>query len=120
VSTVEIVGDLTIESEARPAPCKKLVDTFPPAVPKGLTAVPNQRAISLIWEPNTEKDLGGYILLRGTAADTLEPILSAPIQETSYTDTVPAGARYFYAVKAVDKAGNASAPSTPEEATARE
>jgi fibronectin type 3 domain-containing protein len=120
VRTVETIGDLVLESDAQPAPCTKLVDTFPPAAPQGLTAVPNQRAISLIWEPNAEKDLGGYILLRGTSPDKLEPITSAPIQETSFTDTVPAGAHYVYAVKAVDKAGNVSGPSKPEEATARE
>jgi hypothetical protein len=32
---------------------------------------------------------------------------------------VPHGAHYFYVVKAVDKAGNASPPSNREEATAR-
>ncbi|PYR63931.1 MAG: hypothetical protein DMF91_01955 [Acidobacteria bacterium] len=120
VRTVETIGGVSLESDAVPTACTTLVDTFPPAVPKGLTAVPNERAISLIWEPNEEKDLAGYVVLRGTSAEKLEPITTAPIHETSFTDGVPPGAHYFYAVKAVDKAGNVSGPSKMEEATARE
>ena len=41
---------------------------------------------------------------RRAAAATLTPITPAPIQETSFTDTVPPGRRYVYAVQAVDKA----------------
>ena len=120
VRTVETIGAVSVESEEVPTACKTLVDTFPPAVPKGLTAVPNERAISLIWEPNEEKDLAGYVVLRGTSAEKLEPIMTTPLRDTSFTDGVPAGAHYFYAVKAVDKAGNVSGPSKMEEATARE
>jgi hypothetical protein len=120
VRTVETIGGASLESDAVATACTKLVDTFAPAAPKGLTAVPNERAISLIWEPNAEKDLAGYLVLRGTSAEKLEPITPAPIRETSLTDGVPPGAHYFYAVKAVDKSGNASGPSRVEEATARE
>jgi hypothetical protein len=42
-----------------------------------------------------------------------------PVLETSFNDNVPAGTRYVYAVQAVDKAGNASAPSNRVEETAR-
>jgi hypothetical protein len=113
VRTVETVGGLTIESDAAAAPCAKLIDTFAPAVPKDVKAIPSEGAINLIWEPNTEKDLGGYIVMRGGAAPDapLEPITPSPIQEPSFKDTVPAGVQYAYAVKAVDKAGNVSAPS---------
>jgi len=110
VRTVETVGGLTIESDAAATKCEKLVDTFPPAVPKDVKAIPSEGAINLIWEPNTEKDLGGYIVMRGAAAPDapLEPITPSPIQEPSFKDTVQAGVPYAYAVKAVDKAGNAS------------
>jgi hypothetical protein len=113
VRTAETVGGLTIESDAAAAPCETLTDTFPPAAPKALTAIPSDAAINLIWEPNTEKDLDGYIVMRGapTPGAPLEPITPAPIQEPSFKDTVQAGAQFAYAVKAVDKAGNASAPS---------
>jgi predicted small lipoprotein YifL len=114
VRTVEVVGGLTIESDPAAAPCDTLTDTFPPAAPKAVTAIPSEGAINLIWEPNSEKDLGGYIVMRGGAAPEapLEPITPAPILEPSFKDNVPAGVQYAYAVKAVDKAGNASAPST--------
>jgi hypothetical protein len=113
----------TIESDAGPVGCKTLVDTFPPAAPKGLAAIPSDGAINLIWDPNAEKDLAGYIVLRGpadAAADApLVPLTPAPIQETRFTDTVPAGVAYVYAVKAVDAAGNASATSARVTETAR-
>lgn len=120
VRTVETIGGRAVESDAPPPACQKLVDTFPPAPPRGVTAVAGEKVINLIWQPNGEKDLAGYIVLRGTSAESLAPIMSAPIQETVFKDGVPSGAHYFYAVKAVDKAGNASAPSAPDQATARE
>src|SRR5207247_3481815 len=66
VRTVETIGDLTIESDAPPPACTKLVDTFPPAAPRNLKSVPGQASIDLIWDPNNERDLAGYIVLRGT------------------------------------------------------
>jgi hypothetical protein len=121
VRTAETVGGLTIESDPAAAPCEMLTDTFPPAVPNAVTAIPSEGAINLIWEPNTERDLAGYIVMRGAnrPAAPLEPITLSPIQEPIFKDTVPAGAQYAYAVKAVDKAGNASAPSTPVVESAR-
>ena len=86
-----------------------------------MTAIPSDGAISLIWEPNAERDLAGYIVMRGAnrPAAPLEPITPSPIQEPFFKDTVPAGVQYAYVVKAVDKAGNASAPSTPVVESAR-
>jgi hypothetical protein len=121
VRTAETVGGLTIESDPAAAPCEKLTDRFPPAVPKAVTAISSEGAINLIWEPNTERDLAGYIVMRGAnrPAAPLEPITPSPIQEPIFKDVVPAGVQYAYAVKAVDKAGNASAPSTPVVESAR-
>ena len=120
VRTAETVGGFTIESEAPPAQCKTLVDTFAPAAPKGVAGIPSEGAINLIWEPNTEKDLAGYIVLRAAAPhEALEAITPKPIQETSFKDAVPGGVPYVYTVKAVDKAGNTSPPSAPVAETAR-
>jgi hypothetical protein len=98
-------------------------DAFPPAAPTRLDAVPTPGQISLIWEANTEKDLAGYVVLRGEAPDgPLQPITPAPIRETSYRDaTVKPGVRYIYAVVAVDTAtpSNVSAQSPRVEETAR-
>jgi hypothetical protein len=120
VRAVDQTGGLFVESDAREPRCVKLVDTFPPAAPKDLKAVSTEGVISLIWDANTENDLAGYIILRAPApADRLEPVISTPILETSFNDNVAAGIRYVYAVQAVDKAGNASAPSNRVEETAR-
>ena len=122
ILAAETVAGATIESEAPPSICKTLVDTFPPAAPKDIKAIASEGVISLIWEPNAEKDLAGYIVLRGVEpAQTLEPITpeSAPIVETSFKDTVTPGIAYVYAVRAVDKAGNMSAVSARVVETAR-
>jgi fibronectin type 3 domain-containing protein len=120
VRAAERVAGAIIESDAAPARCETLVDTFAPAAPKGVTAISSDGAINLIWEPNAENDLAGYIVLRGSAAaGTLDPITPEPIQETRFTDGVKPGVSYVYAIKAVDKAGNASPPSSRVTETAR-
>jgi hypothetical protein len=114
------VGKSTLESEAGEPRCEKLVDTFRPAAPRGLRAVSTSGAIDLIWEANAEPDLAGYHVLRGQLSDAgLERITQEPIPDTSYLDNVQPGVRFAYAVVAVDKAGNVSAPSNRVEETAR-
>ena len=119
VRTVETVGDLTLESDAPTPECQTLKDTFPPAAPKDLRIIATERVISLIWEPNSEKDVAGYLVLRGTTPDALEPITPAPITETTFVDGVAAGTRYWYVVRAVDRAGNVSPSSNRVEELAR-
>jgi hypothetical protein len=119
VRTVEKVNETLIESAATPEVCVTLVDTFPPAAPKSLKTVASVGAITLIWEPNAEKDLAGYIVLRGASESDLQPITQAPIAATSFKDELAPGTRHVYAVRAVDKAGNLSAPSNNAEDTAR-
>ncbi len=119
VRTVETIAGLAVESQAAPPACVTFTDTFPPAAPKGLTAVATERAISLIWQPNEEPDLAGYLVLRGTAGGALEPITPAPITGTTFHDEVATGVRFVYAVRAVDKTGNAGALSNRVEEVAR-
>jgi hypothetical protein len=120
IVAAETIDGATIESEAPPPTCETLVDTFPPAVPKDLKAIATEGAINLIWEPNGERDLAGYIVLRGVEpAQTLQPITPAPIAEPSFKDNVQPGIAYVYAVRAVDKAGNVSDPSARVVETAR-
>jgi hypothetical protein len=114
------VEDTSIEGRESPARCVTLTDTFAPAAPNGLQAVPSEGAISLIWDANPERDIRGYIVLRGpVSAETLEPLSTEPIAETSFQDHAPAGVRFAYAVQAVDTAGNLSPPSARVEETAR-
>jgi hypothetical protein len=76
--------------------------------------------ISLVWDAGKEPDIAGYIVLRGApSAAELARITPLPIQETAYTDKVPSGATYVYAVQAVDKSGNISAPSARKQETSR-
>jgi hypothetical protein len=119
VRAVETINNLAIEGDASPAQCQTLVDTFPPAAPKNLQAVANERLISLIWDPNAEKDLAGYLVFRGGDAGAAQQITAEPIVEARFNDAVPSGVRYGYVVKAVDKAGNVSAASPTAYATAR-
>jgi hypothetical protein len=123
VRAVESLDNQVVESDLTTPVCVTPVDTFPPAAPTGLEAVSETGSISLIWNANTEKDLAGYLVLRGEAPDaTLRPLTAAPIRETTYRDTnVQAGVRYVYAVVAVDTArpANASEPSARVEETAR-
>jgi hypothetical protein len=120
VRAVEVIDSLAIEGEAAPAACKTLTDTFPPAAPKGLQAVAHDGSISLIWDPNNERDLAGYLVFRGSAPGTAaQQITPEPIEQAMFNDEVARGVRYAYAVKAVDKAGNVSEPSAPAEGIAR-
>jgi hypothetical protein len=104
--------------------CLTPIDVFPPAAPVGIAAVPSEGGISLIWEPSTEIDLGGYLVLRQTAGDaTLRQLTDLPIRETRYRDTsVQPGTRYTYSVVAVDTQlplPNISTQSAPVEETSR-
>ena len=120
VRTVATMGPLSVESAEGEPTCVTPKDTFPPAAPKGLGGVATEGAISLIWEANAEKDLAGYLVLRGEApGTTMTEVTPVPIQATNFNDTVPAGVRYVYTIVAVDTAGNRSAPSNRFEEAAR-
>lgn len=111
-------------SEPSPRTCITPVDVFPPAAPVGLAAVPAEGGISLIWEPNSELDLGGYLVLRREPGDaTLRQLTETPIADARYRDAaVQPGTRYIYAVVAVDSRvplPNVSAASQVVEETAR-
>lgn len=120
--TVERRGNLTLESALSPATCHTPVDTFPPLAPTGLTAVGSEGGVSLIWEPNAESDVVGYLVLRGLPGEALRPLMETPVPETTYRDTTAAaGVMYVYAVVAVDNAtpGNVSPESNRVQEAAR-
>ena len=64
VRTVATLEGVRIESVASPSRCVTLHDTFAPASPEGLVSVASEGAVSLIWTPNREPDLAGYVVLR--------------------------------------------------------
>jgi len=120
VRSVEKFANMSLESEASPETCVTLVDHFAPEAPDGLTIVASEGAMNLIWNPNHESDLAGYVLWRAIPPEgDLKKITPDAIKETTYKDTVPAGARVAYALQAVDKAGNVSTMSMRVEESAR-
>ncbi len=113
-----------VMGEASPRECVRPVDIFQPAQPAQPAAVAAEGAISLIWDPNAEIDLGGYMILRREVGnDTLLLLTATPILEARFRDaTATPGTRYRYSVVAVDNrmpVPNMSAESLPVEETAR-
>ncbi len=101
-----------VASEASEEKSITPVDVFPPAAPTGLRAVVTENTVELTWDAHTASDLAGYRLLRSgePAHEGLlkAPAFSAPRRSEGPTDS--------YTVIAVDRSGNAGAPSEPLEA----
>jgi len=113
-----------VEGDASMPNCFIPVDVFAPAPPARLVAVADEGGISLIWEPNAEPDVAGYLVLRGEPTDaTLQPLTPTPVTEARFRDThISPGKKYVYAVVALDSRlpfGNISAESNRVEETAR-
>jgi hypothetical protein len=110
VRTVRVYGAARLESPPSATACVKFVDTFPPPAPTNLAAVGSEGVVSLIWDPSTGNDVAGYLVLRGEIGPagppaTLTVLTPEPIRETTFRDaTARRGARYVYAVVAVDGA----------------
>jgi hypothetical protein len=99
-----------------------LQDQTPPAAPAGLTAAAGNNLVALSWNANSESDLAGYRVFRGTSLpiDTTGNGLggAALITGTSYTDlTAVNGTTYQYVIVAVDSSANRSPGSAPASAT---
>ncbi|HKT81888.1 MAG TPA: hypothetical protein VJP86_16785 [Vicinamibacterales bacterium] len=120
VSVVETQDDMSVESTSSAPTCVRLADTFPPAAPQGVVAVQSEGAVNLSWDPSDAADLAGYLVLRAESpGDQLLPLTPSPIVETTFRDTPRPGVRYTYAIQALDRNGNASAPSARVDAAAR-
>lgn len=88
------------------------IDTFPPSVPAGLSAVPGIGSIEVAWERSPEPDVAGYRLYRATP-DLDWRVVGGQTPSANYSDRdVASGVRYRYAVSAVDLKGNES-PRSP-------
>jgi fibronectin type 3 domain-containing protein len=124
VRTLQLNGQtLQIRSTTSAPITLTLRDTFPPAIPTGLVAIPNQQptasnqqppSIDLSWEPNTETDLAGYYVYRKASSGPATRLNPAPLPGPAYRDiTAVPGQHYTYTVTAIDTSGNES-PPTPE------
>lgn len=95
-----------------------LKDTFPPAVPTGVTAAAGSDSIELAWERNSEPDFQGYNVYRSSEDGGFEKLVEK-LEGPSYSDRkIEAGKHYRYAVSAADRVGNESGRSTAVEAVA--
>ena len=83
-------------------------DEFPPAVPRGLSAVAGVSSVELAWERNTEDDFSGYNVYRSSGDSSYEKIASLIDTPTFSDRTVQSGVRYRYVLASVDRAGNES------------
>ena len=82
------------------------VDTTPPSAPMGLRSDLRQETAELVlrWNPNPEPDLAGYRLRRGGE------LIVDSLQGVAFTEANLDEGAYDYALVALDKAGNESAP----------
>jgi hypothetical protein len=88
-------------------------DLAPPAPPQAVTSVTGDDRVTLTWVRNTEPDLEGYRVYRGTTGyDGPFNPLGTTTSLTWVDDTVNNGTTYYYAVAAFDRAGNESDLST--------
>ncbi len=78
----------------------------------------NQPSVSLSWTPNSEPDVAGYEVYRSdSSGGAYAKAHSGIIARASWTDTgVSDGDTYFYKLRAVDTADNASAFSAESDA----
>lgn len=118
VQAIAPAGEGTAESEDSAAVSIKPIDTFPPAVPTGLSYILGARTIEFSWTRNTEPDLAGYRVYRAFENNSFERVTDTR-DTTSYSDrNIEAGKHYRYAVTAIDRAGNESKMSEPLVVTA--
>jgi hypothetical protein len=133
VRTVSLSGhSLELRSPSSLPAILLVKDTFPPATPTGLAAVPGgvtpaDASIDLSWEPDTDPDLAGYIVYRqqvdssGALTGPTTRLNALPLPGPAYRDqTAVVGHRYAYRITAIDIVGNESAPSADVQEILRE
>jgi len=108
----QVESDLSSEAQINP------VDTFPPAVPAGLTAVPSTASVELVWERNAEPTLAGYRIYRALGSGPFERLEDTQELPTFSDHKIESGKVYRYAVSAVKRNGFESKLSAPVEVTA--
>jgi fibronectin type 3 domain-containing protein len=93
----------------------KPVDTFPPSVPTGVTALAGPESIEVSWQRSPEADLAGYYVYRSVDGGEFlrqGALLNLP----AYSDRqVERGKTYRYQISAIDRKNNPSARSATVE-----
>ena len=110
--TSEAESDFSAEATITP------LDTFPPAAPIGLTAVPSTASIELVWEHSPEAKVVGYRVYRALGSGPME-LIADKVVLPAYSDRkFESGKSYRYAVTAVKSNQVESQKSEPVEITA--
>ena len=84
------------------------VDTTPPAVPRGLVAAVTGTTVKVFWLSNNDADFSHYLLYMGTRSDSLYDIGEELTLTSKFMSDLTPGVTYYFAVSAVDDAGNES------------
>jgi hypothetical protein len=108
----EAQSDLSAEAAITP------LDTFAPAAPAGLTAVPSTASIELVWERNTEPNVVGYRVYRALGSAAFEMLADAQVLPAYSDHKIESGKTYRYAVSAVRSNEKESKLSEPVEVAA--
>jgi len=118
--TIAAVDASENESPMSEAVSVRLPDHVPPAAPIIRTIAAESGALVLSWVPSISNDVAGYHIWRGEAPTALVRLSSKPLSADvfDYRDgTASPGGIHYYAVSALDRAGNESQRSEPRSAT---
>jgi fibronectin type 3 domain-containing protein len=85
----------------------RMPDIVPPQVPIIVSATEENRRVMLRWTESPSKDFAGFRIYRDTKLDAYFDMIAEP-QTAEYTDQLDSAGSYYYAVSAVDSAGNES------------
>jgi fibronectin type 3 domain-containing protein len=86
-------------------------DVTPPLRPENLSAQPGSSLVDLYWSANLEPDLASYNLYWGTSSGVYPNVVNNITQPSRRVSGLTDGTLYFFAVSAVDTAGNESEKS---------
>jgi fibronectin type 3 domain-containing protein len=96
-------------------------DWTPPGAVTGLTATPAENGVKLDWDDSTAKDTDHYRIYRGTYADggwtytdVQDSLAYGTVGSHNVDKNLPDGERARYVVVAVDRDGNALAPTSAQ------
>jgi len=94
-------------------------DIFAPSAPGRISIAPAPGRLSMFFPANPEADVAGYEIYRSTDPDLPKErwtkLTPALLAKTTFLDeNVESGKRYYYYIKAIDRAGNVSPPSEVE------
>jgi hypothetical protein len=101
------------------SPWTGTADTVPPSAPAGLVATGvNSSRIDLDWSDNTQGDLFGYNVYRGSAPGGPYDLIYGGTTASAHSNVgLAASTTYHYVVTAVDNSGNESLNSAQASAT---